>query len=439
LAYRNIRLNFIQRFLYFLLRVVSWTGFRVFYRKRLVLHRKNLRFDGPAIVICNHPSTLTDVLNVGIPIRQEMFFLANYSLFKTPLTNWLFTRLFCIPIKRKEDMAEGETRNNEQAFRQSFHHLEQYGVLFIAPEGVSWTNRFVRPFKTGTARIACGVESENVWKLDLKIIPVGLSYSDSQKFRSEVVVQAGDPIYPREWKAQWERDPEAAYDDLTAALETRVKELTIHCRDEAGEQLIARLEIMLQNEVTLSQEESFYRSQRLTHTCLDNTHLHELVNQYFKDLSDNGLADQGMASADSGNVQAQFVRDGFRMALGFPFFLLGYACWFLPCYLPALLAKKLNLYLGYHSTVKILAGMIVFPIYFTAVFKLIRYSSGDHLLAWTVLCVIILLGFATERFMDVRNRFRNTQRAMKWALKNQDTFQKLTQLRRKILAICRDI
>ncbi|MCC6279312.1 MAG: 1-acyl-sn-glycerol-3-phosphate acyltransferase, partial [Saprospiraceae bacterium] len=89
MAYRNIRLHPLLRLIYFLLRLYAWVAMHVFYRRRTVLGMENLRFDGPAIVISNHPSTLMDVLNVGIHIRQEMFFLANYGLFKNPVSNWL--------------------------------------------------------------------------------------------------------------------------------------------------------------------------------------------------------------------------------------------------------------------------------------------------------------------------------------------------------------
>ncbi|MCY7330088.1 MAG: 1-acyl-sn-glycerol-3-phosphate acyltransferase, partial [Saprospiraceae bacterium] len=173
------------RLIYFFLRVLAWLSGHLFYRQRLVFGRPYLQdFHGPAIVISNHPSTLMDILNVGEPVPKEMFFLANYGLFKNPVSNWILSRLYCIPIKRKEDVEEGEVRNNDSAFEKSFQHLEKQGILYIAPEGYSWMNRWVREFRTGTARIAFGAESRNNWQLGLKIYPVGLTYSAANLFRS---------------------------------------------------------------------------------------------------------------------------------------------------------------------------------------------------------------------------------------------------------------
>ena len=342
MAYRNIRLNPALRIIYLLLRLYAWVGMNVFYRRRIVLGAENLRFDGPAIVISNHPSTLMDVLNVGLPIRQEMFFLANYSLFKNPVSNWILSRLFCIPVKRREDVAEGEERNNDAAFEMSYRHLEASGVLFIAAEGVSWMNRWVRSFKTGTARIAFGAEQRNIWNLDVKIVPIGLSYSAPNLFRSDVVINVGKPIPAREWNEAWQGDHEKAIDDFTLFLEQTVRSLTIDTRDEAGERAVGQWEEMLQNKQPLPLKESFSRSQQLSHTHLDNNELIEKTSAYFDRLHALKLRDVGFQTLENGWKWYYSL----LLLLGFPFFLVGYVFWFLPCYLQWLLAKRLKLYVG---------------------------------------------------------------------------------------------
>ncbi|MEI6411066.1 MAG: 1-acyl-sn-glycerol-3-phosphate acyltransferase [Bacteroidota bacterium] len=433
MQYRNIRINPFLRLIYLLLRFISWAGTSVYYRKRLVLGRKNLRFDGPAIVVSNHPSTLTDVLNIGLTIRQEMFFLANYGLFKNPVSNWLLTRLFCIPIKRKEDVAEGEERDNNSSFEQSFRHLRQNGILFIAPEGYSWMNRFVRPLKTGTARIAFGTEARNHWKTDLKIIPIGLSYSQPNHFRSEVVLQAGAPVYPRDWMEQWQKDPEVATNQLTEFLENQLKSLSIHTRDEAGELFITRLETLLKNDDPLPQQAAFERSQMLTTKYLDDTALQTRVQSYFEQLETLHLSDEGVEAFSSDQGGVQLMTDGLRIALGFPFFLSGYLTWFLPCFLPWLLAKRLKLYIGYDSNVKILAGLFTFPLAMWGIFRVFRLwfeAPG----AWIGLYCCVILGFFAERYMDILRRFQARQKAALEAAKDPAGFSRLVQIRDAILA-----
>lgn len=407
MARQRFRLNPLLWLIYNFLRSAAWLGAQVYYRHRLVLGREHLRFEGPAIVIVNHPCTLMDVLNTGIHIRPEMFFLANYGLFKNPVSNWVFRKLFCIPVKRREDVAEGEERNNDDAFEQSYQHLEKGGVLFIAPEGTSWMNRFVRPLKTGTARIAFGAEARNDWALDVKIIPIGLSYAAPNLFRSTVVVQFGEAVYPRDWAADWQADPGAGAEKLTRYLEERLKTLSIHTRDEAGEQYFTRLESMWQHERPLPTRAEFARAQTLARTSLDDTALRAKTTAYFQELEKHGLQDRGLALINKPNASLRTAYEAFMLALGAPFFLAGYAAWFLPCFVPWLIAKRLKLYVGYDSTVKILAGLFIsFPLALWAYFRLAGAYLPNAWCVWSGLLLLIGLGWLTEQYQGIFDSFR---------------------------------
>lgn len=430
MAYRNIRLHPILHVIYFILRVLVWAGFRVFYRRRLVLGREHLRFDGPAIVITNHPSTLTDVLHPALSIHQEMFYLANYGMFKHPVANWLLRRLYCIPVKRREDVSEGENRNNYEAFEQSFRHLEQYGVLFIAAEGTSWMNRFVRPFKSGTARIAFGAEARNDWKLEVKIIPVGLSYSAPDRFRSDVVVQFGAPVYARDWAEAWAADRAKAVDDFTQHLENTVKSLCIHTRDEAGEQLITRLEEVLRHEKPLPQRAAFERSQGLTARYLDDQNIRESTNRYFEALAQHGLTDAGVSAATRADARRAAFSDTLLLILAFPLFAAGYLFWFLPCFTPWWLNKKMGLYVGYSSTVKIMTGLFTFPLALWGWYRLAVPITGSGWPALGFLLLFGLLGYVALWYQRLFARRQARQRAMA----RPEALRELAELRGKVVA-----
>ncbi|MEO6039222.1 MAG: 1-acyl-sn-glycerol-3-phosphate acyltransferase, partial [Saprospiraceae bacterium] len=378
------------------------------------------------IVVSNHPSTLMDVLNVGEPVPKAMFFLANYGLFKNPVSNWILTRLFCIPIKRKEDVAEGDSRNNDSAFEQSFQHLEKQGILFIAPEGYSWMNRWVREFKTGTARIAFGAESRNNWQLGLKIYPVGLTYSAPNLFRSQVVINYGEPVSVAAWESAWRQHRAKAVDALTNELQQQVTGLTVHTRDEAGQQLIAGLDEILANRHPLPPIETFQRSQQLANRYLDHAALSAQVEDYFANLRAAHLRDIGLEQCGRRLSVAPTV-------LGFPFFALGYAFWWLPCFLPWLLTRSLGLYVGYASTLKVLAGAIVIPLWLWGAYRMLLHFSGSGAIALLVLVLCVGLAFIAEPYLDVFQPFRQQQKAALFALRHPATWRELSGKREAIL------
>jgi len=424
----------VLRLIYLLLRLISAVSTTVFYRRRIVLGRKYLNFRGPAIVISNHPSTLMEPLNVGIHVRQEIFFLANYGLFKHPVSNWILTRLFCIPVKRREDVAEGEARNNDEAFEQCFRHLEKKGVLYIAPEGTSWMNRWVRDFKTGTARIAFGTESRNNWQLGTRIVPVGLSYSAANLFRSDMVVQFGEPIVVSDWATAWQQDPDQAVEDLTVELQRRVTALTIHTRDEAGAQFISTLEEIAQTEMPVPLKEAFRRSQLFTEQHLDNEALRAKTAAYQVALNTSGITDAGLKNYLVPPASGRIFLEKMLLAAGFVPFAIGYGCWFLPCYLPWLLAKKLKLYVGYDSNVKVMAGMITFPLALWTASTLLHwvgmFRTWPPSLIWLVLAA---LGLFAEQYLDVWQRVREQWKAAHFAKKNSVYVEVLKAMRNGIV------
>ncbi len=429
MACRNAPVPFFPRLIYNALRWVVRLGLQVIYRRRLVLGREHLRFDGPAIVVVNHPSTLMDVLNPAAEICQEMFFLANYGLFRHPISRWLLTRFFCIPVMRAEDLLPGEVRDNTDAFEACFRHLERGGVLFIAPEGVSWMNRFVRPFKTGTARIALGAEARNRWQLDVKIIPIGLSYSMPERFRGDVVICAGPAVRVADWRKAWEEAPAAAIEALTQHLEEQVRRLTIHAVDETGEQALGMWEEMSQNEHPLPQAAAFERSRQLARACLGDAELVHQTLRYRQLLQRAALSDRALRSRR--HSEQLWRRTG--LLLGGPLFALGCALWFLPCFIPYWLRRRLRLYVGYNTTVMLVAGFFVFPLYGWALFQLARWGGLPVGAALSLPALWVASGIFVERYSDLLQEEWGAERARRWRRRHADQWAHLVQLRAAIL------
>ncbi|MEY3242250.1 MAG: hypothetical protein RIR11_3689 [Bacteroidota bacterium] len=390
-----MQVNPFLRAFYHFCRILAYIGSRVYFRRLAVLGKENLvHVKGPVIIVVNHPSTLMDVLLPGAYIPRVMFFLANYGLFKNPVSGWIFSRLYCIPVKRKEDVAEGEERDNDNAFEMSFEHLIKGGALFIAPEGVSYMNRYIRPLKTGTARIGLGAEARNAGNLGLKILPIGLSYNSPHLFRSNAVMRVGTPIQVADWLPAWRENVPATVDQLTQHIENQLKILSIHTDDEEGEVFITRLETMLHTTDPLPLTAEYHRTQERIKKDLNNSNLREKTGQYFETLQAKGI--------DDNVVAGQFTAiQGLVLLLGWPLLLPAFLFWALPCYLPYLLNKKLNLYIGYSSTVKVVAGIFfMMPLMLWIVWHFGKpfYTAFWHYPA--VLIGFLLLGLFAEYYLD---------------------------------------
>lgn len=141
-----------------------------------------------------------------------------------------------VPIYRASDMERGDERTRRQANRQSLDALARavcsarFTALF--PEGVSHDEPSPQELKTGAARLylralqLCADDQP-----EPVIIPVGLHYDDKTTFRSDALVEFHPPLaIPARLKQPIPEDDDdllrARSSELTALLEPVLKEVT---------------------------------------------------------------------------------------------------------------------------------------------------------------------------------------------------------------------
>ena len=392
-------------FIYHFLKLVTRISFWVYYPRTTVINRQNFRFRRPTILVSNHPNTLLDPLHAAVRVPMIVHFLANSSLFSGPFLKWFFSTFFCIPVERPTDVS-GRQVNNEKAFRQSSAFLAGGGCLYIAPEGYSIKGRRVRPLKTGAARIALTAENQEGFELGLSIMPVGLTYEASNYFHSRLTIYAGEPIWIKDYEALYREDPFQAARQLTDDLEETLRSLVIHTRDEEENRLAARLETLLRNSWPVTEPVHFARIQQLIaqlHAWQEQSpeeyqQFTEEVEQYFSNLDSLRSEDRALARPPR-PLWLHFAGLTFL----YPLFLHGLAHNFLPAFIPVGLARRLKLDVEYNSTLKIMAGLITFPLFYFLQYKLI-YWLYDWRTALIYLLTLLPAGLFSWAFFQHQKR-----------------------------------
>lgn len=83
--------------------------------------------------------------------------------------------------------------DQDQTYGAVFEALNNGGAIGIFPEGGSHDRTDFLPLKAGFSIMALGAMAANP-DLDVKLVPVGLSYFHAHKFRSRAVVEFGEAI-----------------------------------------------------------------------------------------------------------------------------------------------------------------------------------------------------------------------------------------------------
>lgn len=384
--------------IYQFLKIVVRVCLRVYYPFTRVLHAERLAFDYPALLVSNHPNTLLDPLVTAARTKKQVFFLANAGLFQSKFTNWFFNTFYCIPIRRQKDSGPINVSNDE-SFTRCFEHLEKGGVIYIAPEGGSELDRRLRPIKSGTARIALGAEARNDFQLDLHIVAVGLNYERPADCGSRMVIDVAEPIRIADWAEIYHQDPATAVRRLTQALEQRLRDHLVHTRGPEQEAVLNRLERSLQHHAPLPTAAHYERTRQLL------SGLGRLQDERPTDYEQ--LAARTLAYRDALSAAAPITDRGLARReqslltpytlIGFPIFLYGWLNHLAAFYLPQLLEKQLQLYPGYASSVKMVAGLVTFPLFYWLQFQLVDEFLPD-LWAWIYLLTLPLFGYLAWRY-----------------------------------------
>ena len=185
-----------------------------FFREVITEGSENLPLHGPLIFTPNHPNGLLDPMllqfkSLPFPIR----FVAAIMTFRIPVLGWVLRRLRAIPVVRRIDTA-GEV-DYTGFFATCAETLATGDRLVIFPEGVSLSQPFMAPLRTGPARIFFLARAKGI---HAKLIPVGLNYERGEVFRSSVLISIAPPLDTRPYEEMYRTDPIGAVRELTAEI-----------------------------------------------------------------------------------------------------------------------------------------------------------------------------------------------------------------------------
>lgn len=428
-------MSVLQRIVFTLLKALVKLVVHIYYPRIVFTGAKKLKIKGPTIVTGNHPNTLMDALNGALWVNQPVFFLAMAKLFKPDWVGKILRFLFCIPLERRKDNNGGPV-NNDDTFRQAIEHLSAGRNLFIAPDGGNELERNLLPLKTGTARISLAAESQQDYQLGLSILPLGYTYyGDREQFGSEMLIQVGEPIALKDFAEANTQDHQQAVRNLTALLEKRMQDLLLNTKDEEEDQLLYVLEDILRYETPLTLPESFERSKALLHLlrnyAVENPSGYEAFVMQVKNYA------QALQSAQvrSGAVFLQQIGRSARKKRMFLFWILAPIwafAWLNHWPLIAIChwaVRKLNLHIGYKTTVELCLGLLALPVFYCLQSLLVEMLTSTAW-SWFYLLAIAIAGrIATvnRRYMEDGFSFLklNKMRAFK---------QKLVEDRKAIVA-----
>ncbi len=209
----------------------------VYFRRIEIFHGERVPA-GPVLFVANHPGSVTDALIVSTSLPRRAHFLATAQLFRLKPLAWLLRHCGIIPLNRRED-APAAMRSVTDSFGAAYRVLDGGGGVVIFPEGVTYDDARLKELKSGAARLALDYEQRREGRGGLHIVPLGLTYSAKDRFRSTVLVFFGEPVAVANFLPQYTERRKECITGLTAKIARRLQALLVHQPQMEREHLVA--------------------------------------------------------------------------------------------------------------------------------------------------------------------------------------------------------
>ncbi|MBA3680745.1 MAG: 1-acyl-sn-glycerol-3-phosphate acyltransferase [Bacteroidetes bacterium] len=385
-----------------------WISFvlPVFYKRIQGRNIKNIQGENPVIIAMNHPNAFTDpilITHLSYPVKVK--YLARGDAFKPGFAAWFLSRLGIVPIFRIQDGGREGLKKNDDAYRMVNNLLKKKNKIIVFAEGLCIQERRLRPLKKGVSRMIFGAYDYLGENNNLTVVPVGINYSQPDKFRSTAFYNFGEPIPVKDYIAEYRENPAKANNNFLQILAPKMKELVTHINNPENDQTVLHVEIIckkdrlkelgltfrdLHNDFIVLKE----LTEKVNHAEAEHPEiLSEFKTKakiYFDTLKKNKLRDWLFSPRQKYKISPLhlFLRT-LLLILGFPAFIIALVGNFFPYKLTEKLTRKIVKNKEFYSSFAIALGMIFFMLNYVLWFA-ITYSLSDNVISPLLLVSTIL-------------------------------------------------
>lgn len=227
---------------------------RLYYRRIEVEGRERVPASGPAVLVANHPNSIADAFLLASQVSgRKINFIATDLITRMPVVGWVAQGFGVVGVARAleyRNQLDLARQRNEAAIEACQPRLLAGELLAIFGEGISTDARRLHVIRKGAMRFGYAAERAGGFQLGLVWIPVGISYSAKEHFRSDVLVRVGQPF------ALTDLDPDPATHEAevlqrgTQRLQHALEGLLVNIEREELAGLIDRLAMLVQNPAT---------------------------------------------------------------------------------------------------------------------------------------------------------------------------------------------
>jgi 1-acyl-sn-glycerol-3-phosphate acyltransferase len=164
----------------------------IWFREVDLVDDEHIADDAGALFITWHPNGLIDPMLMTAQLPGKVSTLVQHQLFKVPFVGWLFRKAGVIPIgaTSHQGLNLGRGPSTAVVFSEMAKELVNGGRVLMFPEEATHGEATVQRVRSGPARLLLEAFrlADNTGQPRPRLVPVGLHYSASQRFRERAAI-----------------------------------------------------------------------------------------------------------------------------------------------------------------------------------------------------------------------------------------------------------
>ena len=381
---------------------------RIFYRKIKAVNINRIPKDKPVIFAINHQNAVMDALVVINAYKRDVVFLARADAFKTRTTLKILTLFKMLPVYRMRD-GVSELGKNEEIFQIAQGVLSRKRCpVGLMPEGNHGNKRHLRPLIKGVFRIAFPAQEEFGEEDGVQIIPAGVDYEKYTNFRSKLLVNFGEPVHVNQFYKAYKEDAARATNAIRNKLSEEMSKCIIDIRSTEFYDMYMDLRTIynqsMRTRLNIPGRDLYsrFRADKEMIRILEEIEkndpgriktIAEKTKIYSEGITNLGLRDWLFTHKKYSLFL--FFPLSIALILLSPLFLYGLINNIIPYPLPILVTKKFK-DPQFHSTVKFVAGLVIFPIWYLILFILAWIIVEPGWIKWIYMTSLLPAGLFTH-------------------------------------------
>ncbi|MDR0371600.1 MAG: 1-acyl-sn-glycerol-3-phosphate acyltransferase [Prevotellaceae bacterium] len=375
-------------------------AFKNYYNNYIVSGLENIPDKGPIIFAPNHLNALMDAIAVlsSAPHRFSIVFIARSDVFSTDIARKAMRFLKILPAFRIRDGIENLGKNQE-IFDLSVDILERKNAMCIMPEGNQGEQRRLQPLVKGIFRIAFAHQLIHQDIPHLKIVPVGLDYSNFINYGEDLIINYGQPIEVADYINLYRQNQAVAINKIRADLSKSLHDVTVDIASQENYEVLEELIWFLNTDFVLHQhlennlENRFKARQKLAALLVkaeknDPQRLHRATDEYKKLQSALEAIDLKPDCFDFDKQKKELLTHPLILLLTSPLCLAGLILNFIPFFGSIGIRKLVGVKKkGFYSSVYYFTSFILFPICYLLQTLAYRLLIPDNLW-WTAIILL---------------------------------------------------